>query len=86
MSRREFFDLLKQEGIDPETVAFDSSISSGYNIRKNSSRWEAFYRMKGKEYDCVGFYRESDALQFMYRMLVANNKRMQGKNRSVCAV
>ncbi len=86
MSRSEFFNLLKKEGIDPDTVAFDSSISSGYNIRKSSSCWEAFYRVKGKEYDRVGFYCESDALQFMYLMLVENNKRMQHPRRSVCNV
>ena len=86
MSRSEFFSLLRQEGIDPNTVAFDSTISSGYNIRKNSSQWEAFYRVRGKEYDRVGFYCESDALQFMYLMLVENNTRTQHPRRSVCNV
>lgn len=79
MSRSEFFSLLRQEGIDPDTVAFDSNISTGYNIRKNSSRWEAFYRVRGKEYDRIGFRSESDALQFMYGMLVAYNKQMQSQ-------
>lgn len=77
MSRSEFFSLLREEGIDPNMVAFDSSISTGYNIRKNSSRWEAFYRIRGKEYDRIGFSSESDALQFMYQMLVSFNKKMQ---------
>lgn len=77
MSRSEFISLLRKEGIDPDVVAFDSTISTGYNIRKSSSRWEAFYRIRGKEYDRIGFRTESDALQFMYQMLVAYNKKLQ---------
>lgn len=80
MSRAEFFSMLRQEGIDPNMVAFNSSISAGYNIRKNSTRWEAFYREKGREYHCVDFGSESDALQFMYRMLVYNNRQLRKAN------
>ena len=82
MSRSEFFTLLRQEGIDPNQVAFNDSISNGYNIRQNCKRWEAFYREKGREYHCVDFGSESDALQFMYRMLVFNDKQMQRANRN----
>jgi len=77
MSRSEFISLLRKEGIDPDVVAFDSTISTGYNIRKSSSHWEAFYRIRGKEYDRIGFRTESDALQFMYQMLVAYNKKLR---------
>ena len=76
MSRSELFSLLRKEGIAPDTVAFDSNISPGYNIRKISSCRDAFYRIHGREYDCIGFRSESDALQFMYGMLVAYNEQL----------
>lgn len=63
MNRQDFIMLLKENGIDPGTVAFDSSTHEGYNIRKNYYRWEAFFRERGKEYNCIGFPSESDALK-----------------------
>ncbi len=83
MSRSEFFNLLQQEGIDPNLVAFNDSISAGYNIRKSSEGWKAFYRDKGREYHSVDFDSESEALQFMYRMLVYNSRQLQRAGHSV---
>ena len=69
MNRQEFIMLLKENGIDSETVAFDSSMHEGYNIRKNHYRWEAFFRERGKEYNCIGFPSESDALKHILEKL-----------------
>lgn len=69
MNRQEFILLLKASGIDPEIIAFDSSTHEGYNIRKNDYRWEAFFRERGKEYDCIGFPSESDALKHILEKL-----------------
>ena len=44
MDRNEFIARLKENGIPPEIVSFDSSTNDGYNIRKNKLRWETFIR------------------------------------------
>ena len=71
MNRNEFIALLKENGIPQGIVSFDSSTNDGYNIRKNKLRWETFTRERGKEYDCIGFPSESEALQHMFDELVA---------------
>ena len=71
MNRNEFIALLKENGIPPEIVAFDSSTNDGYNIRKSKLCWETFTRERGKGYDHMGFPSESDALQHMFDELVA---------------
>ena len=71
MNRNEFITRLKESGIPQKIVSFDSSMNDGYNIRKNKLRWETFTRERGKEYDCIGFPSESDALQHMFDELVA---------------
>ena len=70
MNKSEFIVRLQENGIPPEIVSCDSSTSDGYNIRKNKLRWETFTRERGKEYDCIGFSSESDALQHMLDELV----------------
>lgn len=71
MNRNEFIACLKENGISPGIVSFDSSTNDGYNIRKNKLRWETFTRERGKEYNCIGFPSESDALQHMLDELIA---------------
>ena len=71
MNRNEFIARLKENGISPEIVSFDSSTNDGYNIRKNKLHWETLIRERGKEYACTGFPSESDALQHMFDELVA---------------
>ena len=71
MNKNEFIARLKENGIPPEIVSFDSSTNDGYNIQKNKLRWETFTRERGKEYDCIGFPSESDALQHMFDELIA---------------
>ena len=71
MNKNEFIARLKGNGTPPEIVSFDSSTNEGYNIRKNKLRWETFTREKGKEYNCIGFPSESDALQHVFDELVA---------------
>ena len=71
MNKNEFIARLQENGIPPEIVSFDSSTNDGYNIRRNKLRWEMFTRERGKEYDCIGFPSESDALQHMLGELVA---------------
>ena len=71
MNKNEFIARLKENGIPQGIVSFDSSTNDGYNIRKNKLHWETFIRERGKEYDCIGFPSESDALQHMLDKLVA---------------
>ncbi len=70
MNRNEFIAQLKKNGIPSGIVSFDSSTNDGYNIRKNNLHWETFTRERGKEYDCIGFPSESDALQHMFDELI----------------
>lgn len=70
MNREKFMSLLQENGIDPNIVSFDSSVNDGYNIRKNRIRWETFVRERGREYNCIGFPSESDALEYMLKRLI----------------
>lgn len=70
MNREIFMSLLQENGIDPNIVSFDSSVNDGYNIRKNRIRWETFVRERGREYNCIGFPSESDALEYMLEKLI----------------
>ena len=70
MNKNESIARLQENGIPPEIVSFDSSTNDDYNIRKNKLRWETFTKERGKEYDCIGFPSESDALQHMLGELV----------------
>lgn len=70
MDKNDFLKQLEENGISPAIVSFDSSIHEGYNIRKNRVRWEIFLRERGREYNCMGFPSESDALQYMLEILV----------------
>lgn len=70
MNREKFMSLLQENGIDTDIVSFDSSVNDGYNIRKNRIRWETFVRDRGKEYNCIGFPSESDALEYMLKRLI----------------
>ncbi|MDO4743480.1 MAG: hypothetical protein Q4B04_05550 [bacterium] len=65
MTHNEFITLLNQNNIDSNTIHFENSVADGYYVLKNYYRWEVFYRERGKDYDCVGFSSESDALEYL---------------------
>lgn len=69
MTKAEFLELLKKYNINENLVVFDDEIKEGYCVRKNYFRWEVFFRERGKEYDCVGFPSESNALQYLFDKL-----------------
>ena len=70
MTYVEFVDLLRENKIDTSIVHFENSVADGYYVLKNYHRWEVFYRERGKDYDCVGFPSESDALEYLTKKLV----------------
>ena len=59
----------KKHSINANLVVFDDAIKEGYCVRKNYFRWEVFFRERGKEYGCVGFPSESNALQYLFDKL-----------------
>ncbi len=69
MTHNEFITLLNQNNIDSNTIHFENSVADGYYVLKNYYRWEVFYRERGKDYDCVGFPSESDALEYLLKKL-----------------
>lgn len=69
MTKTDFLELLKRHRIDADLVGFDNSAKDGYGIRKNRFRWEVFFRERGKEYDCIGFPSEGEALQYLFDKL-----------------
>ena len=65
MTRTEFFELCESNSISENNIHFENSVADGYYVLKNHHRWEVFYRERGKNYDCVGFPSESDALIYL---------------------
>ena len=70
MTYVEFVDLLKENKIDTSIVHFENSVADGYYVLKSYHRWEVFYRERGKDYDCIGFPSESDALEYLLKKLL----------------
>lgn len=70
MTRDNFLILLKQNSISSEIVHFENAVSDGYYILKNHHRWDVFFRERGKDYDCMGFPSESDALVYLSERLI----------------
>ena len=70
MTYVEFVDLLKENKIDTSIVHFENSVADGYYVLKNYHRWGVFYRERGKDYDCIGFPSESDALEYLLKKLL----------------
>lgn len=69
MTRIEFIDLLKENCVNPDLVVYDDPVKEGFCIRKKYYGWEVLYRERGKEYNCVGFPSESDALKYLFDRL-----------------
>ena len=65
MTRTEFFELCESNSISANHIHFETSVADGYYVLKNYHRWEVFYHERGKDYDCVGFPSESDALIYL---------------------
>ena len=69
MTKDEFIKLLDNSSVSSNLVHFENSVADGYYMLKNYHRWEVFYRERGKDYDCVGFPSENDALEYLLRKL-----------------
>ena len=69
MTYNEFVVLLSENNVDTNMVHFENSVADVYYVLKNYHRWEVFYRERGKDYDCVGFPSENDALEYLLRKL-----------------
>ena len=72
MTKEEFFKVIESKSISSNLVHFENSVADGYYIVQNHHRFEVFYRERGKDYDCVGFPSESDALIYLSERLFAN--------------
>lgn len=69
MTKTEFLELLKKHNINEKLVTFNDALEDSYCVRKNHFRWEVFFRERGKDYDCIGFPSESNALQYLFDKL-----------------
>lgn len=65
MTKTEFLELCESKNISTNLIRFENSVADGYYVLKNYHRWEVFFRERGKDYDCVGFPSESDALIYL---------------------
>jgi len=69
MTVTEFLELCESKNITTNLIHFENSVADGYYVLKNYHRWEVFYRERGKDYDCVGFPSESNALEYLFKKL-----------------
>jgi hypothetical protein len=70
MTKEEFFKVIESKSISLNLVHFENSVADGYYVLKSYHRWEVFYRERGKDYDCIGFPSESDALEYLLKKLL----------------
>ncbi len=70
MTRTEFLGLCESKNISTNLIHFENSVADGHYVLKNYHRWEVFYCERGKDYDCVGFPSESNALEYLIEKLV----------------
>jgi len=69
MTKTEFLELYESRSISTNPIHFENSAADGYYVLKNYHRWEVFFRERGKDYDCVGFPSESNALEYLLKKL-----------------
>ena len=69
MTKTEFLELCNKQNSSPNLIHFENSVADGYYVLKNYHRWEVFFRERGKDYDCVGFPSESNALEYLLEKL-----------------
>lgn len=69
MKRTEFLALCRNSTISTNLIHFENSVADGYYVLKNYHRWEVFFRERGKDYNCVGFLSESDALEYLLKKI-----------------
>lgn len=72
MTKIEFLELCEINNTPTNLIHFENSVTDGYYVLKNYHRWEVFYRERGKDYDCVGFPSENDALLYLADKLIRN--------------
>ena len=70
MTRTGFLELCESKNISTNLIHFENSVADGYYVLKNYHRWEVFFREHGKDYDCIGFPSESNALDYLLKKLV----------------
>ena len=71
MTRTEFLEQCKSKKIASNLIHFENSVEDGYYVLKNYHRWEVFFRERGKDYECMGFPSESDALMYLSERLIS---------------
>ncbi len=75
MNRSEFYQRLKEHNIPNVRVSFDGkTVSECYCVRKAYYRWEVYFHERGAEMECVGFPSESDALEYLLSVLLAEHR------------
>ena len=72
MTKSEFLNMLMDNHISSDIVHFENSVADGYYVLKNYHRWEVFCRERGKDYNCIGFPSESEALRYLAEKLIHN--------------
>lgn len=70
MTRQYFIQLLREHNINEDFVSFGPIFQDGYCIEKKHISWEVFVLERGVKYDLMGFPSESDALQYLYGILL----------------
>lgn len=73
MTRSEFLELCESKNISSKLIHYKNSVADGYYVIKNYHRWEVFFRERGKDYDCVGFPSEGNALEYLLEKLSKHN-------------
>jgi hypothetical protein len=73
MTKQQFIESLKSNNISTNIVHFENSVADGYYVLKNYHRWEVFCRERGKDYDCIGFPSESNALEYLLEKITKHN-------------
>ncbi len=70
MTKAAFHALLIEHNISTNLVHFENSTQDGFYMLNNHFRYEVFFRERGKDYNCVGFPSESDALSYLADKLI----------------
>ena len=70
MTQTEFIKVITDNNISANLIHFQNTAEDGYYVLKNYHRWEVFFRERGKDYDCVGFPSESNALIYLSERLI----------------
>ena len=73
MNRTELKSLLDKANVSEDTYTFEGGLPySKFCLSENYGKWYVYYSERGSKFDEKLFYSESDACEYMYKVILSD--------------